>query len=95
MQVNPSGSYQQPTRTSGTTTAKAAPGDRPASAAAVDDAGSFTPTGDLANLLALVRQAPEVRAEVVQAAATKLASGELSTPEAAADTARAFLNDGE
>jgi hypothetical protein len=55
------------------------------------DAGSFTPTSELAALLSAVRQAPDVRTDAVESATAKLASGELDTPEAAADTAKAFL----
>jgi hypothetical protein len=94
MQVNPSGTYQQTARTAPNTGAKPA-GDRAGGAAPVEDTGAFIPTSDLTNLVALARSAPEVRAEVVQAAAARLAAGELSTPEAAADTAKAFLADRE
>jgi hypothetical protein len=57
----------------------------------VADAGSFTPTSELASLLAAVKQAPDVRTDAVESAAARLASGELDTPEAATDTARALF----
>jgi hypothetical protein len=64
-------------------------------AAAPTDAGSFAPSADLASLLAAVRQTPEVRSGVVEAAAAKLAAGELSTPQAAADSAKALHDSGD
>lgn len=53
----------------------------------------FAPTSELAQLLAAARLTPEVRTEVIEAVAARLATGELATPEAAAETARALLND--
>lgn len=92
MRIDPTGINPQPVRSSGSTPARGA--DRPADAAgpAATDPTSFTLTGDLARLLSAVRNAPEVRAEVVEATATKLAAGELDTPAAAADTARSVLD---
>ncbi|MBA4065272.1 MAG: hypothetical protein C0501_16485 [Isosphaera sp.] len=70
-------------------------GPRPA-ARATDpaEAEEFAPTGELARLLEAVRQAPDVRADVVADVAARLAAGELDTPAAAADAARGLLRDG-
>jgi hypothetical protein len=48
-------------------------------------------TDQLAQLVAAVRNSPSVRADAVDAASTKLASGELFSPQAAADSALAML----
>jgi hypothetical protein len=59
------------------------------------DSGSFVMTGQLSQLLAAVRGAPDVRSEAIASASAKLASGELDTPQAANETASAMLNDEE
>ncbi|MFM8270969.1 MAG: hypothetical protein ACKODX_01335 [Gemmata sp.] len=61
-------------------------------AAAATATESFALSGDLASLLALVRQAPEVRTEVIEQAAANLAAGVFDTPEAAAGAAQALLD---
>ncbi len=53
----------------------------------------FAPTSELAQLLSAVRLSPEVRTEVIENVAARLAAGELDSPEAAAATARALLDD--
>jgi hypothetical protein len=97
--VNPSGSYPQTSRTvnqpaaRGVSTPK---GEEPAAGtSAPAEAASFLPTGDLTRLLAAVRDTPEVRADVIESVAARLAAGQFDTPEAAADTARALLGSGE
>lgn len=67
-------------------------GDTPG---AVGESESFAPSADLAALLVAVRQSPEVRADVIESAAAKLAAGAFDTPEAAADAARALLDSGD
>ncbi len=52
---------------------------------------AFSPTADLSKLLDLVRQTPDVRAEVVQDVTARAAAGELDTRAAATDTAAALL----
>lgn len=89
MRVDPSGSHQPlpaapPAARKPTGSAASAADSKP---------GAFTPTADLAGLLSAVRDTPEVRAEVVAAAAARVAAGEFDTPEAAADTARAMLGE--
>jgi hypothetical protein len=64
-------------------------------AAPVADSGAFAPSADLAALLSAVKQAPDVRAEVIEAAAAQLAEGAFATPEAAADAAKALLDSGD
>jgi hypothetical protein len=59
------------------------------------EAKSFALSGDLAALLSAVRQAPEVRAEVIESAAARLAAGVFDTPEAAAGAAKALLDSGD
>ena len=52
----------------------------------------FVPTVALIDLLVQFRQLPEIRHEAVQQAQSRLASGELDTPAATAETARAILS---
>lgn len=52
---------------------------------------TFTPTPDLARLLAAVREQPEVRPDVVAEVSARLAAGDLLTPAAAAETANAVV----
>lgn len=54
---------------------------------------SFAPTTDLKQLLAAVKQLPDVRDDVVQSVSARANSGELTTPAAAQDTANAALDD--
>lgn len=56
---------------------------------------AFSPTADLSKLLELVRQVPDVRADVVQDVTTRAAVGELASRTAATDTAAALLNAGQ
>src|SRR5580692_11690450 len=94
MRVDPSSNAQSPialtqaeatgTRTASQTTA---PSGSPA------DTSTFAMTDQLAQLLAAVRNSPDVRPDAVANAASKLASGELDTPQAATDTANAILQD--
>jgi hypothetical protein len=64
-------------------------------AGAVPEGESFAPSGDLASLLAAVRQAPDVRTDAVASAAAQLAAGALTTPAAAADAAKGLLGSGD
>jgi hypothetical protein len=94
MQVNPLGTPLPPSKPAGNSAAKPAPSSTDSSASgAVSESNSFTPTGELAALLSAVRQAPEVRTDAIESVASRLASGELETPEAAADTARTLIQD--
>ncbi len=52
---------------------------------------TFSPTADLSKLLELVRQVPDVRADVVQDVTARAAAGELATRTAATDTAAVLL----
>ena len=54
---------------------------------------SFAPTANLSQLLAAVKQLPDVRDDAVRSASDRLAGGELATPAAAQDTAQAALDD--
>lgn len=56
------------------------------------EGAAFALTAQLAQLLATVKSLPEVRAEVIEAVAARLEAGELSTPEAAAETAKALVD---
>jgi hypothetical protein len=67
----------------------------PGSAGSVTEGGSFAPSGDLAALLAAVRQTPDVRPAAIADAAAQVSSGALNTPEAAADTAHALARSGD
>lgn len=52
----------------------------------------FQPSSDLQALVTDLRALPEVRAEVVADAVRRLQTGELFTPGAAADAAKAILD---
>jgi hypothetical protein len=56
---------------------------------------AFAPSGDLAALLAQVRQSPDVRTDVIESAAANLAAGVFDTPAAAAAAAHALLDTGD
>lgn len=93
MQINPSSGFTGVSPTAPGTTAAGGgskPGVRIDPPAGGED-NTFVPTPDLARLLAAVRELPDVRAEAVNAATDAVASGELITREAAADTARAVI----
>jgi hypothetical protein len=62
-------------------------------AAAVTTSTSFSPTTDLAKLLAAVKELPDVRADVVADATGRVGSGELLTQLAATETAQAAIDD--
>lgn len=56
------------------------------------EAAGFSPTSDLANLVALVGKASDVRADVIQDVLARSAAGELTSRQAATDTAAALLD---
>jgi hypothetical protein len=92
MRVDPSGNIPVPQ-----TPAKAAPREagkaaESAGSSSTPDLEAFAPTGELAKLLEAVKQTPEVRTDVIESVAARLAAGEFNTPEAAGDAARALLN---
>lgn len=70
-------------------------GTKSTDAAPTSGAESFSLSGDLASLLAAVRQTPEVRTEIIEQAAANLAAGVFDTPEAAAGAAQALLDTGD
>jgi hypothetical protein len=96
MRVDPTG-VQPPIRPTTGTAARPADkaGDASASAAAAGADGTFTPTAELARLLTAVAESPDVRTEVIESVAARLANGEFDTPEAAADAARVLLDSAE
>lgn len=57
-----------------------------------DAVGGFSPTADLAKLIALAKEVPEVRADLVQEVQDRAAVGELATRTAATDTAASILD---
>jgi hypothetical protein len=93
MQVHPSGSHPYvnrhqpeltpPPRVGGTDTV----GDPAAPLAS----NRFSPTEQFSQLLLALQQLPDVRTDVIEAVAARLANGELESPQAAAETARALL----
>lgn len=96
MQINPSSGY------SGLT--PSAPGAAQASGTGLRSGGkvdappggedsTYTPSPDLARLLAAVKELPEVRADVVADVSARLAAGELLTQAAATETAQAVAAD--
>ncbi len=76
--------------TAAASTAKAAPRDAETAAPAADS--GFSPTGDLSRLLSLVKEIPDVRGEVILEVLNRSASGELTSPQAALDTAAAVAD---
>ncbi len=94
MRVDPSSNAQSPIAlTQAEATAPRTASRSTASPGTPADTGSFAMTDQLAQLLAAVRSAPEVRPEAIASASAKLASGELDTPQAATETASAMLQD--
>jgi hypothetical protein len=91
MRIDPSSIQPPSIRTPAGGTVRPA-ATEPASSAA--EADGFEPTGELARLLALVHEAPEVRVELMHAVAERLASGELNTSAAAMETAEAMFDSG-
>ena len=57
-----------------------------------DTTSGFNPTADLTHLLSLVKEVPEMRAEVIQDVLDRSSAGELTTRTAAVDTAAAMLD---
>lgn len=92
MRIDPLGTPLPPAKASATSAAKPAASGTDSTVAA-SDSNSFTPTSELTALLAAVRQSPEVRTDIIESVAAKLESGEIDTPEAAADAARTLLSD--
>ncbi len=90
MRIEPTGSPPVAPKAANPTPRPAAP---PASGSS--EGGAFAPSGDLAALLAAVRSTPDVRPDAVAAAGAQLAAGGLTTPQAAADTAKALLGSGD
>jgi hypothetical protein len=91
MRVDPAGGAPIPQTPAGAPTRPAA---RAAESTGSAPETTFAPTAGLAQLLEAVRTAPEVRADVIESVAARLQAGELATPEAAAETAKAMLNSG-
>lgn len=93
MQINPTSGF--------TGVSPTAPGSAPVSSGTrsggkVDappggEDSTFTPTPDLARLLAAVKELPEVRADVVAEVSARLAAGDLLTPAAASETAQGVV----
>lgn len=69
---------------------KAPPRDAETAAPAADS--GFSPTGDLSRLLQLVKEIPDVRGEVILEVLNRSTSGELTSPQAAIDTAAAVAD---
>jgi hypothetical protein len=54
---------------------------------------SYSPTADLAKLLASVKEFPDVREDAIAEATARIESGELFSPQSANETAIAALDD--
>lgn len=94
MQIPPSGSYIPSASEALSTEQTQRVGGKPDDAKpVVEKKSSFAPTTDLTQLLAAVKQLPDVRADVVQSVTARAAAGELTTTAAAQDTAAAALDD--
>lgn len=93
MQVHPSGSHPYVNRPQPELT----PPSRVGGTDTVGDptelltSSQFSPTEQFSQLLLALQQLPEVRADVIEAVADRLAKGELESPQAAAETALALL----
>ena len=57
-----------------------------------DAVTGFSPTSDLARLISLVKEVPEMRGELIQEVLERASVGELNTRTAATDTAAAMLD---
>lgn len=78
--------FDATTKTTGTK------GPKPTDSASISNS-SYEPTTDLSQLLSSVRALPEVREDIVQNVAARLASGELLTPQITQETAQAAYDD--
>ncbi len=67
-----------------------ADGDQAAASVSADNPG-YTPSSELQNLISLTRQEPEIRENLVQAAAQRLQEGYYHTPASIENTAAAML----
>ena len=63
---------------------------RPAAATAIDQASAHSPAPELLDLVSQLGQVPQIREEVVQAVAQRLASGQLVAPQATSQTVKAI-----
>lgn len=93
MRVNPAGTSPI-VPNSGASAARPTAGATESSGTA-SEPNLFAPSADLAALLTAVRQAPEVRPEVVASATANLAAGKLQTREAATESAKSLLDSGD
>jgi hypothetical protein len=92
MRIDPSSGFSaiNPSTTTGVTTAGGSKPGVKAEPPGGEDS-TFTPTPDLARLLAAVKSLPDVRADVVAEVSDRLATGDLLSSQAASDTAQAML----
>jgi hypothetical protein len=93
MQVHPSGSHPYVTRNQPelTPTSRVGGTDNVGDTITPVERSQFSRTEQFSQLLLALQQLPDVRAEVIEAVAVRLANGELESPQAAAETAHALL----
>jgi hypothetical protein len=94
MRIDPSTSYTPLTTGTASGAASTAGTARTASAgeaAAVAETG-FSPTADLTRLIQLVKDIPDIRADVIQEVLAKAEAGDLTSQQAALDTAAAVID---
>ena len=90
---NPTSSVPTPAARPNSRAAESTPATGTTATTSTAPASGFVVTGELASLLAAVRRSPETRAEVVAEITARAATGEFNTPQAAADTAKAIINE--
>ncbi len=93
MNVQPSGVYPNLSRALPSQKVSSTVADSATPPAAMSPPSVFVMTEQLAYLIAMVRQSPEIREDALAKAAALLQSGELLTSQAAAETARKILDE--
>lgn len=93
MRVDPSGSHVPLPPAAATPPAAKAPASSETPAASPEAGSHYKRTADLTRLMEALRGFPENRDKTVAGVLARLAAGEFDTPQAAADTARAMLDD--
>jgi hypothetical protein len=63
---------------------------RPAATTAIDQASAHSPAPEILDLVSQLGQVPQIREEVVQAVAQRLASGQLLAPQSTSQTVQAI-----
>jgi hypothetical protein len=93
MQVHPSGSHPYVNRPQPelNPSSRVSGSDTVGELTSSPTSSPFSPTEQFSQLLLALQQLPDVRTDVIEAVAARLATGELESPQAAAETARVLF----